>query len=200
MNGCCCSQHITSLTVDAYAVADSKLTALLFVVESVILAILVAGVVIQTHAAEVVVLVESLDSVLYGYAVLHSYVVNCALASELEAVAVAVVGIVFQRDVTWLTVVVCDVNTIALELVEPFLVGLIAWMLANVVFLRTISEADAILDDCSAIISGRVGVEVPAVIRVVPGTTAAIGVSTTIILLVSEAVGITAEVCSLNTF
>jgi hypothetical protein len=193
-------QNITSLAFDAYAVTDSKLTALLLVVESVVLTILVTGIVIQAHAAEIVVLVESLNPVLYRDAILHSYVVNCALATKLEAVAVAIVGIVSKRNMTWLTVVICDVNAIAFELVEPLLVSLIARMLANIVLLRTIAVADAILDNCATIISGRVCVEVPAVIRVVPCTTAAIGISTTIILLVGETVSVTTEVGCINTF
>ena len=52
-----------------------------------------------------------------------------------------------------LTVVVGDVDAFALELVEPFLVGFIARMLAYIVLLRTITEADAIFDDCAAIVS-----------------------------------------------
>ena len=164
VNGCCCSQHITSLTVDAYTVADSKLTAVLFVVESEILTVLVTGVVVQTHATKVVVLVETLHPVLYCDAVLNSLIVNRALATKLKAVAVAIVCVVPELNVSWLTVVVRDVNTLTLELVEPFLVSLIASVLPNIIFLWTIAIADAIFDDRAAIIRGRVSVEIPAII------------------------------------
>ena len=65
MDGGSCSKHIVSLAVDAYAVADSEFTAVLLVVESVVLTVLVAGVVLQTHTAAVVVLVEALYAVSY---------------------------------------------------------------------------------------------------------------------------------------
>ena len=78
---------------------------------------------------------------------------NRALATELETVAVAVVGIVSERNVARLTVVVCNVNTITLELVEPLLVGLVASVLANVILLRAVVLADAILNDCTTVIS-----------------------------------------------
>ena len=78
---------------------------------------------------------------------------NRALATELETVAVAVVCIVSERNVARLTVVVCNVNTITLELVEPLLVGLVASVLANVILLRAVVLADAILNDCTTVIS-----------------------------------------------
>jgi hypothetical protein len=67
-------------------------------------------------------------------------------------------------------------------------------MLANVVLLRTIAVADAVLYDCSAIISSGVCVEVPSVVGVVPCATAAVGVSTAVVLLVGETVGVASEV------
>ena len=199
MNGCSSLQHVAFVAVEADAVANGKLTAILLVVESEVLAVQVAGIVIQAHAAEVVVLVESLHSVLDRDAVSYGYVVNGALATKLETVAVAVVGVVSQGYVTRLTIVVGDVDAIALELVEPLLVGLVASVLAHVVFLRTVAVADAVLDGCAAIVCGGVSVEVPAIIRVVPGTTATIGVSTTIILLVGKAVSVATEVGSFYT-
>jgi hypothetical protein len=63
MNGGCCSKNIVSLAVDAYAVADCELTSVLLIVESVVLTVLVACVVVQTHTAEIVVLVEAFYAV-----------------------------------------------------------------------------------------------------------------------------------------
>ena len=169
---------------------DSKGAAPVVGVEAEVASIGVTGVVEHSHGAGVVVLVKATHRVANGQTVMNEHIVSRIIASQLETVSIAHVGVMLQRHSH--LGVIARRDRSAVDLVKPSLVDLITRMSLHVVFSRTVLVTDAVLQHCFR--SRDPLKEIPAIVRVIPCTTTDIMVAGTGKLFVGKTICIASEV------
>ena len=197
--------HVGIYPLVAEVVVEVSRTAGILV-EAIVLGVAIAGVVVYPHLATVVVLVDTLGTQtgieVEGHAIVgrdavdEFYVVFGLFATQLEAVGITQIDILGKGTFILRAALTLggDGCALALKLLEPRFVSLVASVSLHVVIARTVVVAHAVFYHSRPVAARDVLEEVPAVVGIVPCSATVVGIAATSILLVGKAVGIASEV------